>query len=327
MRLALYRYRLPLTRPLMPGDAQPGKREGPTQKSPIREGLLLEIDGQWGEIAPLPGFSRESLDEAEAESLACLEALARGRAIAPRLPSVSFGFDCALRRWPPAVATPPEPCPLLQGPPLELLAGLDDLARTWETAAVRKAKLKVARHVPQDELTLIRRLTERFPALMLVLDANGGWSRAQALAFCSRLPVGRIDYLEDPCADFADSAAVAAASGVRIAVDEPLARGLPWHPVPQLAALVIKPTLVGSLARCEALVREARRLGLRTVVSSSFESDLGLGLLARLAAEWAPDEPPGLDTRRWLAKGLLAPNGLPERDALIRLHRSDGHHE
>ena len=28
-----------------------------------------------------------------------------------------------------------------------------------------------------------------------------------------------------------------------------------------------------------------------------------------------------------LAKGLLAPDGLPERDALIRLHRSDGHHE
>lgn len=322
MRRALYRYRLPLARPLMTGGARSGKRE-----ALVREGLLLEIGGQWGEIAPLPGFSRESLARAEAESLACLEALERGHAIAPRLPSVRFGFDCARRRWPPVGATLPAPSPLLQAPPRELLAGLDDLARAWEAAAVRKAKLKVARHAPEDELALIRRLTERLPALMLVLDANGGWSRERALAFCSRLPAERIDYLEDPCADFADSAAVAAATGVRIAVDEPLARGLPWHPVPQLAALVIKPTLVGSLARCEALVREARRLGLRAVVSSSFESDLGLGLLARLAAEWAPGEPPGLDTRGWLATGLLAPDGRPARDTLTCLHRSDGHHE
>ena len=37
------------------------------------------------------------------------------------------------------------------------------------------------------------------------------------------------------------------------------------------------------------------------VVSSSFESGLGLVQLARLASEWAPDEPPGLDTGHWLA--------------------------
>ena len=32
-----------------------------------REGLILEWNGNWGEIAPLPGFSRESLAEAKAE--------------------------------------------------------------------------------------------------------------------------------------------------------------------------------------------------------------------------------------------------------------------
>ena len=67
MTLALYRYQLPFTQPL----TFHGKVEV------AREGLLVRVDKGWGEIAPLPGFSRESLAEAQAESLACLAQLAR----------------------------------------------------------------------------------------------------------------------------------------------------------------------------------------------------------------------------------------------------------
>ncbi|MGO3347036.1 MAG: o-succinylbenzoate synthase, partial [Halomonadaceae bacterium] len=82
-----------------------------------------------------------------------------------------------------------------------------------------------------------------------------------------------------------------------------------WHCHPQLKTLVIKPTLIGSLSDCEALVQRARTGNLRVVVSSSFESDLGLGLLARLAGEWAPKEPPGLDTGHWLTERLTTTTG------------------
>ncbi len=55
----LYRYHLPLSEPL--------QLKGTTLRH--REGLLVELasDGGavgWGEAAPLPGFSRENLDEA-----------------------------------------------------------------------------------------------------------------------------------------------------------------------------------------------------------------------------------------------------------------------
>ena len=56
MTLALYRYQLPFTQPL----TFHGKVEV------AREGLLVRIDKGWGEIAPLPGFSRETLAEAQA---------------------------------------------------------------------------------------------------------------------------------------------------------------------------------------------------------------------------------------------------------------------
>ncbi len=55
----LYRYELPLSEPLTLGGATLHHREG----------LLLELAGEggavgWGEASPLPGFSRESLEEA-----------------------------------------------------------------------------------------------------------------------------------------------------------------------------------------------------------------------------------------------------------------------
>ena len=227
MQLALYRYSLPFRQPLM------FKRE----RLANREGLLVSINGQWGEIAPLPGFSTETLAEAEAESLACLAALSRGEIVSPTLPSVQFGFDCVQRSWPLNLPEPLPPYPLLQGAPAALIQSLS--TTDWQASLPSRLKLKVARHAMEEELALIEQLAARLPTTKLILDANGGWTR--------------------------------------------------------------EPTLIGSLSDCEALVQRARAGNLRVVVSSSFESDLGLVQLARLASEWAPDEPPGLDTGHWLA--------------------------
>ncbi|WGI25058.1 o-succinylbenzoate synthase [Halomonas alkaliantarctica] len=297
MQLALYRYSLPFRQPLM--------FKG--QRLTNREGLLVSIHGQWGEIAPLPGFSTETLEEAEAESLACLAALSRGETVSPILPSVQFGFDCAQRSWPSNLPASLPPYPLLQGAPAELIEALGE--SDWQASPPSRLKLKVARYPMEQELALIEQLATRLPATKLILDANGGWTREEAQRFCERLPLAQIDYLEEPCTAFADTIAVAEATGVAIALDETLSRREEWHCHPQLKALVIKPTLIGSLSACEALVQRARASDLRVVISSSFESDLGLGLLGRLASEWAPDDPPGLDTGHWLTERVTTETG------------------
>lgn len=86
---------------------------------------------------------------------------------------------------------------------------------------------------------------------------------------------------------------------------------------------MLKPTLLGSLAHCEALVTRARELRLKVIVSSCFESGVGLGQLARLAGEWAPDQAPGLDTRRWLARDLLDKQGQPDPSRMEPLFHRD----
>ncbi|MFQ2367892.1 o-succinylbenzoate synthase [Aeromonas enteropelogenes] len=309
MTLALYRYRLPFTQPL----TFHGKVEV------AREGLLVRVGDGWGEIAPLPGFSKETLAEAHAEAIACLEQLAAGQPIAPRLPSVQFGFDCARRVWPAQTAPLPEPYPLIQGSPQELLKHWKE----WLHRTPNKAKLKVARYPMRDELALIRLLCDRIPTLKLVLDANQGWTREEAWTFCGHLDPNRIEYLEDPCADFADIAFVANRTGMPVALDELLAQGKPWEPIPQLRALVLKPMLLGSLERSEALINRARELRLKVIISSCFESGLGLNQLFHLAGEWAPGQAPGLDTRRWMAADLLNEAGEPDTSALETLFYRD----
>ncbi|MGL4250652.1 MAG: o-succinylbenzoate synthase [Aeromonas sp.] len=306
MTLALYRYQLPFTQPL----TFHGKVEV------AREGLLVRINGGWGEIAPLPGFSQESLQQAEAEALATLAALAAGETPTPVLPSVQFGLDCARRTWPEQSNPLPEPYPLIQGSPQELLRNW----KAWLHNPPGKAKLKVARYPMRDELALIRLLCDRFPSLKLVLDANQGWTREEAWTFCGHLDPNRIEYLEDPCADFADIAFVANRTGMPVALDELLAQGKPWQPIPQLKALVLKPTLLGSLANMEGLVNRARELRLKVIISSCFESDLGLNQLFKLAGEWAPEQAPGLDTHRWMAGTLLGEDGKPDLGRLEQLY-------
>lgn len=311
MQLVLYRYSLPFRQPL----TFKGERLA------NREGLLVSINGQWGEIAPLPGFSAETLAEAEAESLACLAALRRGEIASPALPSVQFGFGCAQRSWPDNLPTPLPPYPLLQGTPAVLIESLS--VTDWQASPPSRLKLKVARYAMEEELALIEQLARWLPATKLILDANGGWTHKEALRFCKRLPLEHIDYLEEPCATFADTIAVAEATGVSIALDETLSRREEWHCHPQLKTLVIKPMLLGSLSACEVLVQRARAGNLRVVISSSFESDLGLGLLARLASEWAPNEPPGLDTGHWLTERIITATGEVMTESLNCLSKME----
>lgn len=86
----LYRYRLPV-------DAGVALRN---QRLKSRDGLLVRLheDGRegWGEIAPLPEFSHETLPEAQEAACRLLAQWQVGAAPAESpLPSVAFGLSCA----------------------------------------------------------------------------------------------------------------------------------------------------------------------------------------------------------------------------------------
>lgn len=307
-QVALYRYRLPL-----------GAGVALCRQAQVwREGLIVHLaEGArqgWGEVAPLPGFSRETLAAASAATRDWLLAWQAGDTGQtppwPDLPAAAFGLSCAhaeLHGELPA-AGDYRPLPLCTGEPAVLAAIYATLP------AGKIVKLKVGLGVPADEGKAIAALLDALPGLSLRLDANRAWSLAEAQSFVAAIPLPqrrRIEFFEEPCRTPAESLRFAAdaALGLPLAWDESLREaGFILAARPGLRAIVIKPSLLGSIDRCRRLVAEAEAAGLAAVISSSVESSLGLTQLARLSAWLTPQNIPGLDTlgmmpaqvlRRW----------------------------
>ncbi|MGL4827469.1 MAG: o-succinylbenzoate synthase [Vibrionaceae bacterium] len=305
----LYRYRLPM-------DSGVILRE---QRLTHREGLLLELVAggrrALGEVAPLAGFSAESLESAQAQLLPLLTRWTQGEESAQllqeaSLPSVAFGLSMAFAELELPDGLPKagnfQTAPLCSGDPDEVLIALADQAAPL-------AKIKVGLYEPIRDGLTVSMLLDAIPQLKLRLDANRQWSLAKALKFASFLTPeqrARIDFIEEPCFDSAQSVEFSAQTGIALAWDESLRDGTFSWDAPHLAAVVIKPTLTGSLADVQALVAKAHQLGKQAVISSSFESSVGLCQLARLAAWLTPDVTPGLDTLSLFAAQLE--NAWPE---------------
>lgn len=300
----LYRYELPM-------DSGVILRE---QRLKHREGFVVELlsDGETGrgEIAPLPGFSIETMDEVYLQLTEQLAKWQKGEELQLEelYPSVAFGLSmaqCELdRRLPEAGCF--QAAPLCSGDPDELLPKLN--AMTGE----KVAKIKVGLYEPIRDGMLVSLFLESIPDLTLRLDANRAWSAEKAQQFAKKIPPslrGRIAFIEEPCQLPGDSFSFAMDTGIAIAWDETLQHAIrkddfKLEDFTGVKAIIIKPTLIGSVERCIELIEKAKSLGIKAVISSSIESSLGLTQLARLAHWQLPEEVPGLDTVGLFAKQL-----------------------
>ncbi|MRE93837.1 o-succinylbenzoate synthase [Enterobacter bugandensis] len=275
-----------------------------------RDGFFVHLqqDEQegWGEISPLPGFSLESLDEAQSALLTWVKAWREGANPAlPDAPSAAFGISCALAELDGSL---PEEAnyraaPLCTGDPDELFALLAAMP------GEKVAKIKVGLYEAVRDGMVANLLLEAIPDLHLRLDANRAWTPLKAQQFARYVNPAyrsRIAFLEEPCKTRDDSRAFARETGIAIAWDESLREDdFVFVAEPGVSAVVIKPTLTGSLAKVREQVSAAQALGLTAVISSSIESSLGLTQLARIAAWLTPDTVPGLDTLNLMQAQLL----------------------
>ncbi|ROW63259.1 o-succinylbenzoate synthase [Cronobacter malonaticus] len=303
MRAAqLYRYQVPM-------DAGVVLRE---RRLKTRDCLLVRLSDNggegWGEVAPLPGFSDETLDTALAAARDWLQAWQRGDSLPlPEVASVAFGLSMAQAEL---HGTLPEAgnyhaAPLCTGDPDELFASLGGLH------GEKVAKVKVGLYEAVRDGMVVNLLLEAIPDLTLRLDANRAWTPLKAQQFAKYVNPAyrpRIAFIEEPCKTPDDSRAFAAETGIAIAWDESLReRDFSITAEPGLQAVVIKPTLTGSLQTVQQQVAQAHAQGLTAVISSSVESSLGLTQLARLAAWLTPGITPGLDTLALMQAQLVRP--------------------
>ena len=281
-----------------------------------RDGLLVRVvDARGrvgiGDIAPLPWFGTESLDDAIAfcEALPTVVSAVQLLAIPDRLPASQFGFGMALEllglgdrpQW------PTWRCAYL------LPSGTAARLESLQSGRTYKWKIGVA----ENERLILPQLIRRLPTgALLRLDANGGLDAETAAAWltdCDRYAedYGRpvVEFLEQPLP--VDQVPQMQALGDRfrtpIALDESVAT-LPqlrhWWQQGWSGITVIKPAIAGYPHQVRQICQSRSD---SIVWSSVFETAIAQWFIEqRLAAGFKSDRAVGFGVNHW-----LVPNSDP----------------
>ena len=283
---------------------------GPARGRSHREAVIVAVRGAdgalgLGEAAPLPGMSIDAIDDVEravAEVVARLPEVIETRDDACRtaagvehVPAARFAVETALlaalaQRARRSVAS-------LWGARdgvLRCAWVVDDEAgaRAAIAAGARCLKVKAG---AGDDVARVARIARAAPGARLRVDANGAWPRGEVrarmaeLAAVAAAATVSIEYVEEPCARAHEWLEEASAGlALPVALDESLA-GLGADELaralraPGLAAVVLKPTLLGGFARCVAIAAAARDRGVAAVVSHALEGPIGTAACAEVA--------------------------------------------
>ncbi len=202
-------------------------------------------------------------------------------------------------------------------------AGAEEAARAKE-AGFRSLKLKVAVETPEEDIARILAVRERVgEGLALRLDANAAWDDATALRVLRAVEHCDIEYVENPVAG--DLRAIGRRCNVPVAADvRTLAEG--WRTVRERGAdvLVVKPMALGGLRPARELAVAAIDAGLGAVVTSVFDTAIGVAGALHLAASLpGPERAHGLATVDFLEETPV--DGLePPRAGRITLPKGPG---
>ena len=216
------------------------------------------------------------------------------------------------------------------GPPERALA---QVREAW-AAGFRTMKLKVAAKPPDEDVRRVEAIREALPDARLRLDANGGWDEPTATAALERLAAFDVELVEQPVPVGANAALarIHAASPCLIAADEGVGSvegGRALLAAGAVGALVLKPMRLGGIRPALALAREAAARGVPCIVTTTFDSGIGVAAALHLAAAVPsvaalPDPAHGLATADHLAADIVVepprPHGgamaLPQRPGL-----------
>jgi len=326
-KINVFRYSLPLARPLYVRGHELLKREGLI----VQIKTNREAEG-YGEIAPLPFLTKETLEDVIEQAQEIKQKL-KGQVIpegveqldgrlSERLgseeysPSVAFGLEAAVLT---AVAQSKRALfqemvahsdhneiriiGLLQGKREDILRQAKDMVEEGFSAL----KLKVGSNI-DEEIKTVQMLSQAVgERALLRLDANQSWNMADAVKFGHEVGLAAIDYIEEPFKNIKESAEFFMKTTIPIAADESFDQleisGIKG--IEGVETLVLKPMVFGGVEKTWNLLQEAKKNALDVVLSSSYESMIGLFFLAQLAGCSLRNNFAGLDTAKFFKDNLL----------------------
>jgi o-succinylbenzoate synthase len=306
----------------------------------VREGLILRLttdDGTigLGEAAPLAEFGGGACDQTEALLRSLLPNL-RGIDLDDLMPlldarfgertesaALRCGLDTAALDAQAKTRDLPLAALLTESTPSATVAvnatigepndAAIDAARGALNRGFRTIKLKIGigRSV-EDEVNRVATMRAAIgPDIALRLDANGAWTTDEAVTIMRQFADYDIEYIEQPVPahDLDGLAHVRRDSPIPIAADEAVTGLTSARRIIEREAagiLIVKPMVCGGLRAGRAIIDLASAAGLRTVVTSTIDSGLGVAAALHLAATLPPGSPAcGLATSDLLTGDLL----------------------
>ncbi len=283
----------------------------------LRQGFFLEFENDgiksYGEVSPLPGLSKESLQEV-LKSCRDLNLIKLGKIISLFLEDKEnlnnfkkeFFLDYDFSQHTPYTSLQWGLCTLfssyfrqkmdlslngkiffqglLQGDSQHILEKAKKLNFHFQFV-----KLKIGRI--QNEKSVLKEILKK-TNLQLRLDANCNFQTQELLELLKDVPRNRIDYIEEPLQNISNLNSLFQKILIPFALDENLLHFQGAHQC--LKAIILKPTLIGDFFKIKKIIQKFPEQ--EVLISSSYESQVGLKNLIRLAYVINPNGHHGLDT-------------------------------
>ncbi len=306
-----------------------------------RKGLILSFtDGEvtaFGEVAPLPGFSSESLEKILSVLLQNQRELENafrnnesGQLLSVlhsihKIPSLSFGLDTLQADYlaKKAGVTLAEHLfgTLYMAPKVNATLGMQDLEVALSTAdnlynkGFQTFKVKVgADH--KREIELVQRLRARFQEINIRIDANQAWNPDEAIEKLTDFSKFNIEYCEQPVNqhDMEGMKKVTATQIIAIAADEAI-RSLQDAKIlireNACNLLILKPSLFGRIGDLIVTKEWANTHSIHVVLTTAFDSIIGRTITAVLASGLGSvNHAHGLATGKFLNEPGTMPNEI-----------------
>jgi o-succinylbenzoate synthase len=275
----------------------------------VREGIIIKLTNEsgkigWGEIAPIPWFGSETLQQAIdfCEQFGNSIAGKNIWEIPDSLSACQFAFESAIESF-------------KNYPDLEIsnskLAGLLPTGilalSAWETLwteGYRTLKWKIGVADIKEELDIFEKLIQLIPnKAKLRLDANGGLNYQEAKTWLETVKNTNVEFIEQPLPvnEFEAMLKLSEISDTPIALDESVANiqdlkkcyDLGWRRV-----FVVKVAIAGSPSQLRHFLQTHK---IDAVFSSVFETSIGRQAALKLAIELSnPQRALGFGVNHWL---------------------------
>lgn len=280
-----------------------------------REGIYVIAEDELGnntvaEVSPLPGFSKETLEEAEKGLVLIIDKLLNKELTENNfsieniynelsLPnSVRFGIDqlilnLQIKRNPKFVQNNFN---LVSKNKINVNSIVGVESKEVILNKVEKCfnegfstiKIKIGRKEFNEDLQIIESIQNIYSGkLKLRCDVNGVWTEGEAIQNINSLNNFNLEYIEEPCSGISSNLNLTEISKNPIAIDESVPSTVVLKKLIEdncFKFIVVKPMIVGSIFEILKLIKLAEEKNVNLIFSSAFESEVGRSVLVLLSS-------------------------------------------